>query len=90
MTGDGVVVRAGHGVLETTGLHRLCERDLILPDQQQRERREVTERRKAAFVDEPTGRTELGVVPGRFRVRDHHWRGIAVGWSRIRMLAGMP
>lgn len=44
----------GHVVSEATVLRRLRDQGLILPDQYQRERRKLAERRKAAFAEEPT------------------------------------
>lgn len=49
----------GHVVSEATVLRRLRERGLILPDQYQRERRRLAERRKAAFATEPTGPNQV-------------------------------
>jgi transposase InsO family protein len=49
----------GHVVSEATVLRRLRDRGLILPDQYQRERRRLAERRKAAFAKEPTGPNQV-------------------------------
>ena len=49
----------GHVVSEATVLRRLRDRGLILPDQYQRERRKLAERRKAAFAKEPTGANQV-------------------------------
>ena len=49
----------GHLVSEATVLRRLRDRGLILPDQYQRERRKLAERRKAAFAKEPTGPNQV-------------------------------
>ena len=49
----------GHVVSEATVLRRLRDRGLILPDQYQRERRKLAERRKAAFAKEPTGPNQV-------------------------------
>lgn len=49
----------GHVVSEATVLRRLRDQGLILPDQYQRERKKLAERRKAAFADEPTGPNQV-------------------------------
>src|SRR5699024_6099755 len=49
----------GHVVSEATVLRILRDEDLILPDQYQRERRKLAERRKAAFAKEPTGPNQV-------------------------------
>ena len=49
----------GHVVSEATVLRRLRDQGLILPDQYQRERRKLAERRKAAFAEEPTGPNQV-------------------------------
>jgi putative transposase len=49
----------GHVVSEATVLRRLRDRGLILPDNYQRERRRLAERRKAAFAKEPTGPNQV-------------------------------
>ncbi|TSD55295.1 integrase core domain-containing protein [Aeromicrobium piscarium] len=49
----------GHVVSEATVLRRLRDQGLILPDQYQRERRKLAERRKAVFAEEPTGPNQV-------------------------------
>lgn len=49
----------GHVVSEATVLRILRDEGLILPDQYQRERRKLAERRKAAFAKEPTGPNQV-------------------------------
>ena len=49
----------GHVVSEATILRLLRDEGLILPAHYQRERRKLTERRKAAFAYEPTGPNQV-------------------------------
>ncbi len=49
----------GHVVSEATVLRILRDEGLILPDEYQRERRTLAERRKAAFAKEPTGPNQV-------------------------------
>lgn len=67
----------GHVVSEATVLARLRDRGLILPDQYQRERRKLAERRKAAFAKDPPVRTSLAA--GLSGVRNHHRWHLEVG-----------
>ena len=49
----------GHVVSEATVLRLLRDESLILPAHYQRERRQLAERRKAAFAKEPTGPNQV-------------------------------
>ncbi|WP_293785320.1 IS3 family transposase [uncultured Aeromicrobium sp.] len=49
----------GHVVSEATVLRRLRDQGLILPDQYQRERRKLAERRKGVFAADPTGPNQV-------------------------------
>jgi hypothetical protein len=49
----------GHVVSEATVLRLLRDEGLILPAHCQRERRELAERRKAAFANDPTGPNQV-------------------------------
>ncbi|MFI6309706.1 transposase [Nocardia fusca] len=49
----------GHRVSQATVLRLLRDEGLILPATYQRERRQLAQRRKAAFADEPTGPNKL-------------------------------
>lgn len=54
-----MVRHEGHVVSEATILRLLRDECLILPDNYQRERRKLAERRKAAFATEPTGPNQV-------------------------------
>lgn len=49
----------GHVVSEATVLRLLRDEGLILPAEYQRERRQLAQRRKAAFASEPTGPNQV-------------------------------
>lgn len=54
-----MVRHEGHVVSEATVLRTLRDEGLILPDNYQRERRKLAERRKAAFATEPRGPNQV-------------------------------
>ncbi len=54
-----LVVKHGHRVSQATVLRLLLDGGLILPAHYQRQRRQLAERRKAAFAKEPTGPNQV-------------------------------
>ena len=73
-----MVRHEGHVVSEATVLRILRDQGLILPAHYQRERRQLAQRRKAAFATQPTGANQVWQLDFS-ELSDHHRRHLAAG-----------